>query len=222
MGKYFSASSPYEQLQWILGSEQLPHIEDETILKFVNVDDFNKMNDLLGDRHNQQVYIELGKFLPMIVVCKKSIAFVVLTLYFNQNIPSFSLQSTKSKINFSFLIPKTEKYLTFLTPCFSVSKMSKIADLDLDHNGIIAALILYNPRTVFQSQSKNRSKNEFCDKKLVNITFDTVAESCLRIPEYSQVAEAICNHDDFSDILNLMRKIVQVSVCIVIEKNYDS
>ena len=97
--------------------------------------------------------------------------------------------------------------------------MSKIADLDLDHIGIIAALILYNPRTVFQSQSKNRSKNEFCDKKLVNITFDTVAESCLRIPEYSQVAEAICNHDDFSDILNLMRKIVQVSVCMVIEKN---
>ena len=85
MGKYFSASSPFEQLQWILGSEQLPHIEDETILKFVNVDDFNKMNDLLGDRHNQQVYIELGKFLPIkkIVVCKKSIAFVVLTLYFN-------------------------------------------------------------------------------------------------------------------------------------------
>ena len=54
---------------------------------------------------------------------------------------------------------------------------------------------------------------------LVNISFDTVAESCLRIPEYSQVAEAICNHDDFSDILNLMRKIVQVSVCMVIEKN---
>ena len=73
----------------------------------------------------------------------------------------------------------------------------------------IAALILYNTR-VFQKQYGGN--NRLRDKKLVKAAFNSVADACLRLPEYIHLAEELCSNEDFFDSLISLKNIIQVNI----------
>ena len=79
-----------------------------------------------------------------------------------------------------------------------------------ENNGIIAALILYNSKSI-----------RLCDEKNINTNFISVTEACLRLPEYIHLMDRLYKNQDFFDFLFSLQKIFQVfkifNITIILE-----
>ena len=61
LGRYLTAPTALEQIQWIIGSDNLPSIHRENNLqnlKKIDLHEFNDQTRLLGEHLNEQMYAE--------------------------------------------------------------------------------------------------------------------------------------------------------------------